>query len=181
MAMGVNPDSIYNPFPEDQLFPSFLTEEAVGPHFEIDGKYISINPGFVAQDVFGSLSGGLVEGGVQMMNPYLRVPLELLAGSRLGTQAPIRDFSDYIDSTIPGVNYISNISGRSVTGGFEEQDSVARGSKTGFDQTLSAINWLSGLGVRNYSRSSFINYAEIERRNEVNKEQQSFVDQLFGG
>jgi hypothetical protein len=181
MAMGVNPDSIYNPFPEDQLFPSFLTEEAVGPHFEFDGKYVSINPGFVSQDVFGSLSGGLVEGGIQMMNPYLRVPLELLAGSRLGTQAPIRDFSDYIDSTIPGVNYISNISGRSVTGGFEEQDSVARGSKTGFDQTLSAINWLSGLGLRNYSRSSFVNYAEIERRNEVNKQQQSFVDQLFGG
>lgn len=180
MAMGINPDSIYNPFPQDQLFPSFLTEEAVGPHLEIDGKYVAINPGFVTQDVFGSLSGGVVEGGIQMMNPYLRVPLELLAGSRLGTQAPIRDFSDYIDSTIPGVNYISNVTGRSVTGGFEEQDAVARGSKTGFDQTLSAINWLTGLGFRNYSRSSFINYAEIERRNAASKEQQSFIDQLFG-
>tara|TARA_R110000868_G_scaffold127595_1_gene335380 strand:+ start:19 stop:5256 length:5238 start_codon:yes stop_codon:yes gene_type:complete len=179
IAMGLNPDTMYNPFPSDQLFPSFLTEEAIGPQFKIDGKYISLQPGFAPQDVFGTLAGGPVEAATQMLNPYIRVPLELLAGSRLGTQAPIRDFSDYLDSSIPGVSYLSNVSGRSITGGFEPQDSVARGSKTSFDQGLSAFNWLTGLGARNYSRSSYVNYAEIENRNKAANESQSFVDRLL--
>jgi hypothetical protein len=113
-----------------------------------------------------------------MTNPFLRVPIEIMAGSRLGSQAPIRDMSDFIDSSIPGVNYISNITGRSVTGGFEPQRQVETGSKTNLDQTISAFNFLSGLGARNYSRSSYINYAEIEARNAAAREEQgqSFVD-----
>jgi len=182
IAMGINPDTMYNPFPSDQLFPSFLTEEAIGPQFKIGGKYVSVQPGFAPQDVFGSMAGGPIEAATQMLNPYIRVPIELLAGSRLGTQAPIRDFSDYLDSSIPGVSYLSNVSGRSITGGFQPQDSVARGSKTGFDQGLTAANWLSGLGIRNYSRSSYINYAEIERRNAEGPQSPSkgFIDTLLG-
>ena len=179
IAMGLNPDTMYNPFPSDQLFPSFITEEAIGPQFKIDGKYISVQPGFAPQDVFGTFAGGPVEAATQMLSPYIRVPLELLAGSRLGTQAPIRDFSDFLDSSIPGISTLSNVSGRSITGGFEPQDSVARGSKTVFDQKLSAFNWLLGLGVRNYSRSSYINYAQIENRNKAANESQSFVDRLL--
>jgi len=182
IAMGVDPHSMYYPFPDDQMFPSFLTEEMIGPQFEINNKYISANPGFAAIDVYNQLLTNPAEGIVQMINPFARVPIEVLAGSRLGSQAPIRDMSDFIDSSIPGVNYVSNITGLSVTGGFEPQRQVESGSKTFMDQRISAFNWLSGLGVRNYSRSSYINFAEIEARNAASREKQSqsFIDSFLG-
>jgi len=178
IAMGQDPHSVYYPFPEDQMFPSFLTEEMIGPQFKFNNNYISANPGFAILDVYNQLIPRPVEGLVQMTNPFIRVPIEIMAGSRLGSQAPIRDMSDFIDSSIPGVNYVSNITGRSVTGGFEPQRQVASGSKTLLDQGLSAFNWLTGLGARNYSRSSYINFAEIEARNAAAREEQSqsFVD-----
>jgi hypothetical protein len=178
IAMGVDPYSMYYPFPEDQMFPSFLTEETLGPQFEIGNKYIALNPGFASVDLYNTFLTNPVEGVLGMTNPFLRVPLEVLAGSRLGSQAPIRDMSDFIDSSIPGVSYVSNITGRSITGGFEPQRQVATGSKTALDQGISAFNFLSGLGARNYSRSSYINFAEIEARNEAAREEQSqsFVD-----
>ncbi len=170
IAMGVDPYSMYFPYPSDQMFPSFLTEEMTGPQFKYDGKYVGFSPGFASLDVYNTFAGGALEGVVELTNPMIRVPLELLAGARLGNQAPIRDISDYIDSSIPGVNYISNITGRSVTGLGEEQAQIAAGNKTGFDRGLSAYNWLMGASVRNYSRPNYINFAEIEARNKAAEE-----------
>lgn len=170
VAMGVDPYSMYYPFPSDQMFPSFITEEMTGPQFKIDGKYVGFSPGFASLDIYNTFAGGPIEGVVELTNPMLRIPLELLAGARLGNQAPIRDISDYIDASIPGVNYISNITGRSVTGLGAEQDQVARGNKTGFDRAISAYNWLFGASVRNYSRPNYINFAEIEARNAAAEE-----------
>jgi hypothetical protein len=173
IAAGLDPTSLGDPFPQDQLFPSYLRDDMMGPQFQIGGRYISVNPGFASADLFNELVANPVEGVVGMVNPAVRIPLELLAGSRLGSQAPIRDLSDYIDSSIPGVNYASNITGRSFsTLGLQEQAKVASGAKTGFDQFLSAANWFTGLGIRNYSRPDFINYAEFEERNRIAEERQ---------
>jgi len=182
VAMGVDPYSMYHPFPTDQMFPTFLTDEMTGPQFEIDGKYVAVSPGFASLDIYNTFSNP-VEGVTQLLNPMLRIPIEVLAGSRLGTQAPITDMSDYIDSSIPGVNYIANITGRSVTGLGAPQAQVERGNKTAFDQSLSAFNWLTGAGVRNYTRPNFINYAEIEKRNaaaEEAKVEQNLINFLLG-
>lgn len=182
IAMGVDPYSMYHPFPTDQMFPTFLTDEMTGPQFELDGKYIAISPGFASLDLYNTFSNP-VEGATQLLNPMLRIPIEVLAGSRLGTQAPITDMSDYIDSSIPGVNYIANISGRSVTGLGAPQAQVERGNKTVFDQSLSAFNWLTGAGVRNYTRPNYINFAEIEKRNaaaEEAKVEENLINFLLG-
>ena len=170
IAMGVDPYSMYYPFPSDQMFPSFLTEEMTGPQFKIDGKYVGLSPGFASLDIYNTFSSGPITGAAELTNPMLRIPIELLAGARLGNQAPIRDISDYIDASIPGINYISNVTGRSVTGLGAEQDQVARGNKTTFDRSMSAFNWLTGASVRNYSRPNYINFAEIEARNAAAEE-----------
>jgi len=170
IAMGVDPYSMYYPFPSDQMFPSFLTEEMTGPQFKIDGKYVGLSPGFASLDIYNTFGGGLIEGAAELTNPIIRIPIELLAGARLGNQAPIRDISDYIDASIPGINYISNVTGRSVTGLGAEQDQVERGNKTTFDRSMSAFNWLTGASVRNYSRPNYINFAEIEARNAAAEE-----------
>jgi hypothetical protein len=182
IAMGVDPYSMYHPFPTDQMFPSFLTDEMTGPQFEMFNRYVAVSPGFASLDIYNTFVDPL-EGASQLLNPMIRIPIELLAGSRLGTRAPITDMSDYIDSSIPGVNYIANITGRSVTGFGAPQAQVERGNKTGFDQSLSVFNWLTGAGVRNYSRPNFINFAEIEKRNKAAQEakvEENLINFLLG-
>jgi len=179
VASGIDPNSLYDPFPDDQLFPSFLREEMQGPQFEAGGRYYGISPGIASWDVFNMLGPDPIRGIVGATNPLLRGPIELLAGSSLGTGARIRDISDYVDSSIPGVNYISSVSGTSVTGsiaslltggGFDPQYQYAAGNKGPQDQVISAINWLTGWGIKDYSRPNYINYAEIELRNKAAEE-----------
>lgn len=175
VMMGINPDSLANPFPEDQLFPSFMTEQISGPIAKIDGRYYGINPGFAANDIlnewvganpFRSLAG--------MTSPFLKVPFELLAGGQVGTGARINDYSDYLDSNIPLVGALSRMTGTSVTGslissiageGLDPQYQIRRGNyQPGERQTIGALNWLLGLGIQPMSMPSQINYAEIEKR-----------------
>lgn len=179
IATGIDPNSLYDPFPDDQLFPSFLREEMQGPQFEIGGRYYGISPGIASWDVFNMLGPDPIRGIVGATNPLLRAPIELLAGSSLGTGARIRDVSDYVDSSIPGVNYISSISGQSVTGtlaslltggGFDPQYQYAAGNKGPQDQFISFVNYLTGIGIKDYSRPNYINYAEIEARNKAAEE-----------
>lgn len=179
IAAGIDPNSLYDPFPDDQLFPSFLREEMQGPQFEVGGRYYGISPGIASWDVFNMLGPDPLRGVVGSTNPLLRAPIELLAGSSLGTGARIRDYSDYVDSNIPGVNYISSISGTSVTGslasllsgtGLDPQYQFAAGNKTAADQGISFLNYVTGIGLKDYSRPNYINYAEIELRNQAAEE-----------
>jgi tetratricopeptide (TPR) repeat protein len=178
VANGVNPDSISEPFPQDQLFPSFLTEKALGPQFGNAAEgYFGVNPGLTHMDVFNTLGADPIRGILGMTSPLIRTPVELAAGGSLGTGARINDASDYLDESIPGVNYLSDIMGVSVTGslgsifsgkpGLDPQFQVAKGNKGGFgseDMWLSAMNWATGLGIQDMSRPNYINYAELERK-----------------
>lgn len=173
VAMGVNPDSLSDPFPTDQMFPSYLTQDGFGPQLlGPDGQYINVNPGVPQFDLLKSLGGP--DDILGMISPLIRVPAELASGAKWGSQAPIRDTSDYLDQNLPIVNYIANMTGTSVTGslasalqgqGLDPQAQVAKGNKDGFDQGLSIASWLSGLNPQNWSRPNIINYAEIEARN----------------
>lgn len=177
VSMGVNPESLSDPFPEDQLFPSFLTEQMEGPQFKMpDGTYMRVNPGFASWDVFNMLGGadnvpeGVIRGVAGATSPLIRMPAEMLSGGSWGTGARINDMSDYLDSAIPGVNYLSNITGTSVTGTLanlspDPQFQHAKGNKGPADQALSFLNYLSGIGLQDYSKPNYINFAEIEKRN----------------
>jgi hypothetical protein len=174
IATGVNPDSLYDPFPEDQLFPSFLTDKVQGPQFKVGQNYYSISPGFISWDLPNTFLSDPLHGAIGSTSPLIRMPIELLTGTSLGTGAKIRNMSDYVDSNIPGVNYLASISGYSPTGsivsmmqgmGLDPMYQVAAGNRTGTSAALSAVNWLTGLGIAEYSRPNYINYAEIEKRN----------------
>jgi hypothetical protein len=180
VANGLDPESLSDPFPDDQLFPSFLTDAALGPQFTAnllpgaEGQYVRMNPGIAHLDVMDTLGADPLHGIAGMTSPLVRVPVELFLGASAGTGARISDKSDYLDQSIPGINYLANVTGVSPTGsvgtllsgqGLDLQRQVEKGGKTDFDKALSAANWLTGLGMQNLSRPSYVDYAEIERRN----------------
>lgn len=180
VAMGLDPASITDPFPQDTLFPSFIKSNPLGPQLSMFGSYLRVNPGFAHLDVLNTFGDDPFRGLLGMTSPLLRVPVELATGGSMSTGGRIADSSDYLDQSIPGINYVSNITGFSPTGsvgtllsgqGLDPQKGFVQKkngetNKTGLDQGISAFNWLSGLGVQNLSRPNYVNYAEIEQRNQ---------------
>lgn len=175
VATGVNPDSIVDPFPDDQLFPSYITEGIFGPQFVgPNGEYVNINPGVPHFDLLRDIGTDPIRGVAGMTSPLFRVPAEMMSGGSWGSGARINDNSDYLDQNLPIINYIANMTGTSVTGsipsvlsgqGLDHQRQVARGNKGDFDRGLTFANWFAGLNAQNWSRPNIVNYAEIEKRN----------------
>lgn len=180
VAMGVNPDSLIDPFPTDQLFPSYITEGFFGPQFVgPDGQYVNVNPGVQHFDLFREIGADPIRGMVGMTSPLLRMPVEMLSGGQMATGARINDTSDYIDQNLPLINYLANVTGVSPSGsigtlltgqGLDPQNQVARGNKTEFDRALSFLNFFAGANAQNWSRPNIVNYAEIEKRNRAAEE-----------
>lgn len=181
VAMGIDPESLSNPFPEDQLFPSFIREDALGPQFLLGEDYIRMNPGVATLDILGTFGPGIGQGIISSLNPMFKLPFEINNMTRLDTGAKIHDVSDYIDSQIPNIGPISNITGLSPSSLLENlltkgtwqidpQYQVEKGNKGDLERGLSFTNWLSGLQTQNLSQPNLINYAEIEMRNEAAKQ-----------
>lgn len=179
VSLGVHPQSLQDPFPEDQLFPGFIKTQLLGPIANVNGKYYSVSPGFSQVDVLNNFFSDPQATIPQMVSPFLRIPAELMSGAAWGSGAKIKDLSDYVDSNLPLVNYLSNFSGTSVTGsllsslqgkGLDPQYQVLRGNKGPWEQIFSATSWLSGLGIKNLSTPNLGNLAEIEKRNKAAQE-----------
>ena len=174
VAMGVDPQSIQDPFPQNEMFPSFITNKLTGPVANIDGNYFTAAPGFAYADVLNQFVSDPKQGAMSMLTPFIKTPGELITGTRWDTGVSIKDYSDYIDAQIPGVNYLSNFTGVSTTGtvgsfltgnGVDYQYSVDKGNKTVMDQGVSVSNWFTGFGIQNVSKQNYRNLAEIEARN----------------
>lgn len=132
-ANNLDLQSLADPFPADQMFPSFLRENMTGPLWQAtDGSYMAVRPGIFFSDITTEFGGGSyadamggdtplldmgpTRGFLNMISPLLKAPLELSTMQSVGTGGRISDRSDYIDSQIPGVNVASQLSGVSPTG-----------------------------------------------------------------
>jgi hypothetical protein len=175
VATGVDPNSMYDPFPQDQQFPSWLTEDIQGPQFYINGKYYGMSPGVAQWDILNQFGASdnvfdpLRQAFVDSLNPAFKLPIEALSGNRLSTKGPIRDISDYVDQNIPNVGYIANLTGYSpssiiIDRELQQQAKVESGIKGTQDKIISFVNWLTGFGIYNASRPDYIRSAQIERQ-----------------
>lgn len=164
VAQGIDPASLSDPFPTDQLFPSFLTDQVTGPAFKLGDKYYGINPGIAQLDVVNQYGGDPIRGIASGITPLIKVPGELLGGTNWGTGSKINSIPDYIDSQVPFVSTLANVSGTSVSGLGQPQFQVAKGNKQPFAPE-GFINYLTGLGLQDMSRPNYINLAEIQARN----------------
>lgn len=175
-ANGIDLEGYGNPFPADQLFPSYIADSTQGPQWGQAGQYAGLKPGIPNMDVMDDFAAGpaqtlrTVVGGI---NPLLKIPFEAATGDQARTGTPIMDTSDYIDSQIPGGNYISKAAGgRSLSSGFTQPTRVAP-SNMGYEGNPNLpgngkgltdfLNWLLGMGVTNYSKPSTIISAQRER------------------
>lgn len=173
VATGVDPNSYYDPFPTDQRFPSYMTEDINGPQFVVNGKYYGFQPGFVQFDVlnqFGasdSVISPVYEAAVNSLNPGVKLPIELITQSRLSTRSPIADVSDYVDSSIPNVTYYVNASTYSpssviIDGELQQNKKYEAGDKTNLSRILSLANWATGFGIYEGSRRDLKALAKTE-------------------
>ena len=183
VATGVDPNSMYDPFPSDQQFPSWLTEDIQGPQFYINGKYYGASPGIAQWDIlnqFGASDNAfdpIRQVFVDSLNPAFKLPIEGITGTRLSTKGPVTDISDYVDQSIPNVSYIANLTGYSpssiiVDRELQQQDKVERGIKGVQDKILTVTNWFTGSSIYNASRSDYIRSAQIERQQRLAEERE---------
>lgn len=174
-GMGIDLDGYGDPFPEDQLFPSFLRESVQGPIAGKAGGYWGLktgNPGVDIIDEYLYGVGPTMENLGQSLSPFLRVPAELATGSKVGTKTPIMDYSDYVGQQLPNVGYADKVSnaltGRTVSSGFTDNLRVAASNQDYEPQppgnigSVGLFNWLLGLGLVDMSKPSYIKTAERE-------------------
>lgn len=169
--MGMNPDSLADPFPQGSLFPSFVTDNILGPQFKAGGKMMGLTlPGDPISSTIDQQINHPIQSLLSGITPVAKVPLEVATGKNLATGVPITDKSDYIDSQIPLVSTLSNILNKSVTGGGAPQNDVAKGSsKPGMDDPA-LINFLTGAGLKDYSKPGLRKSAIYELRDKYKKQ-----------
>jgi hypothetical protein len=174
IAVGMDPHSISDQFPDGSVYPSFVTNSITGPI----GKY-AFNLGSPQEGVLGDIlnSGDSKSTGVMgaiqnspvgnilgMANPLLKAPIELTSSKTLDSGANIADKGEYLDQQIPFVNQISAISGFSASGTLgnilngapelDPQRAVQRGEKENFFNTNLA-NFFGGLSLQNIDKPSY--------------------------
>ena len=180
-SQGVDLTSLTDPFPNDQLFPDFVTDKMTGIGWRgKDGRYWSFDIGVANADVMNQMlaNGGgdissIGHGLAGMLNPFLKVPIELTTGTQLNS-VPITDKSDYVDSNLPGLNAINSVLGYSpssvvenlLTGNglhMDQNRATAKGNRGGLTQSPEYLaNWLTGSKVLDTSKPNYQTIARLQ-------------------
>lgn len=151
-------------FPSDQLFPSWITDEGIGP-WGGPGGILNKLTGGPEGYVTGSLSVPPVdllqtygnhpnEGVLSGLNPLIKDPIELMQGQRLDTGAPITNPAEYAAETIPAIGLASRLTNVGPTG------VTTKGQQQGIGNQQAFVNFLTGLKLTNTGQ--YIKQAQYE-------------------
>lgn len=191
-ANGLDLNSIGDPFPPDQLFPSWYSQKVLGPQWEAGGDLWGFNPTGPLGDVANSLGSGVkpsdftsIEGTTKiagtflnMSTPWFKAPMELIMGKTLQSGAPIEDRGQYVQDMIGPLRTLSRVTGKEtyLAPGPEGLDFPNRTEKKyrhGMDgqQTIEnalpeLLNWASGMQFTNYTSDSASNSAYYQAKQE---------------
>lgn len=192
---GVTPS---NPYPSDQLFPSWLkddntpvlgkvgmpglagfigglTRQGVDENGNPLNGYALGMPTNPVQDFFTQFGGfrnfsETKDAALSTLNPMLRIPLELQQGRELYTQIPLKDrHTDYLTNQIPIINQVARMTNVGPFGPTGRADKYGYGNKEAF------LNW--ALGVNLLGSGPYIKSAEFEllpEKREENKRIREF-------
>jgi hypothetical protein len=98
-------------FPTDQMFPDWVRDRGIGPIMGGAGSYKVINPSTPILDTL-TLLGHPGQSSIDMLNPMMKVPIEVNQGSTLGRSIPIDSYPDYAAKQIPGLSQLGRTSGQ---------------------------------------------------------------------
>jgi hypothetical protein len=153
IAMGLDPESLSDPFPVDKEFPDWIRDMAMGPTLG-GGKYIvgsNLNP---FTSVGEQLANHPEKGVAGMLTPFLRVPGEVISQSDWQTGQPFKtmDKTEYIDKQIPLVSVANRLTGGNLGAGSVE--AIA----TGNPKAALSHKTTEGTSGPTAGREAFLNY-----------------------
>jgi hypothetical protein len=188
---GIDTNGIDDPFPVDQMFPSWLRAEGLGPLSTGDGwlgKFSNQQPPGYAMAGQGlnpltsmmaqlSQPGKTILGG---LTPAAQIPLTLASGQNLSTGQPISgpdaqpgSMQEYLGSQVPIWSMLQGITG--VTP-FGTQTKKGQGDQS----TEAIVNWLTAAGIR--GTGPYVKQARYEKTHPKQVEnaakKQAFLNQL---
>lgn len=178
-ANGLDPESVGNPFPEDdKLFPSYYYNNVLGPQWKDDYGMWGINPSSPVIEVANTFSkfkpgdpvgniGGAGKQLIGMSTPFAKMPLEMAMGQQ-SSGIPIEDNNQYLLDNLGGsyVGALSRATGKTVNqnGIVDRTDSAAKGTpeEQAEQAKLQAMNFLSGMKLTDYKSDSAIKAANYD-------------------
>ena len=175
VAMGGDPQNIWDQFDPMKLYPDFLKDKALGgPIMNLlgnDQTGAMINFGSPIEAVADTFNGNIGANIAGMLNPLIKQPWGLISGDQpLDPGHYIPDKGEWIDQALPFVNQIANVTGFSPTGSLQSllsegkidpQRAMAKGEKQFLDNQ-NVFNFLTGLNMQTTERES---YYDIARKN----------------
>lgn len=192
-SLGIEGTSLSDPYPDDQLIPSWLRDDNVpvlgktglpGIAGMIGGlgrqtsddkgnplnAYTMLGPTNPVQDLFTQFGGFRNPGittnaALSQINPMARIPLEFMKGKEFYTDIPLENRKgDYITNQIPMVNQVARMTN---VGPFGK---TSRGEKYGVGNREAFINWVFNANLT--GTGPYIKSAEFEQLPEKRKENQ---------
>jgi hypothetical protein len=175
--------SIGDPWPDDQLFPDWLSSNVIGPVINpTDGfakaiarsdsevGYGLVNPGNPATDLMDQYLNSPVKGVAGSINPFLRIPAEIAFGQEVQTNAPIDDKTEYIDKNVPMLSTASRLTHGAVGTGLLEGGDL-KGKETEPANIAGLINFLTGAGILDTGR--YIKGGEFDLKKRLAEEKKN--------
>lgn len=184
---GMDLESMSVPFPPRELFPDFLTDQMTGPLFRTGaGHAIGMDFGFPQADLANDFLSDPVTGVAGMLNPLIKMPIELGTGSRIGQRSKIADDGEYIDSNIPMVSQTAQLLGYSPTNSLlnlspTRQTAVTKGNKSAVGEgdglfgldSEALLNRTLNMRYTDYQKPSYVRLGQIQERDRKAKEKES--------
>lgn len=180
-SQGIETPGRHDPFPVDQMFPSWIRDQGVGPIDTSNGGFLSAIsnqtlPGYVMGGMgLNPLTDLIAQVSspdrhlLSSLTPGLKIPIEHLTGREAFTQAPITGpeadpgaYEEYIGKNIPFYSVFQQFTGQTPFGG--ETKRAMRGEQSGKE---AFYNWLTGTGVKGtgpYIRSARYEETQKQRR-----------------
>lgn len=195
IANGIDPNSVGDPFPDGELFPSWYTERVIGPQYKAGGDLWGMNPTGPLGDVLNSLGSNIKPKDflsaeaftkttgtlLNMSNPFFKAPAEIITGRTLETGAPIDDKAQYLQDYVGPARFASRATGKELfpsvgpegVGFANRTESKFRDGLTEEERRLNAmpeiLNYLTGMGFTNYTSESAKKSAQFQQKDELAK------------
>ena len=181
---GGQDSSVSDPWPEDQLFPDWLSGNVIGPVFDPQSAlsravarsddevgYTIFNPGNPATDILEDYTNNPIKGIGNSVTPFLKIPAELGFGTEFMSGAPITDKTEYVDKNIPLLSTISRMTNGAVGSGLIEGGDL-KGKESEPFNPQALINYLTGAGILDTGRYTKGGEFDLKKRIAEEKKRQ---------